>query len=79
MIPSIRKLTSPQRTPQANLRLGAALAFVAGAASAGGYLAVGQYTSHMTGIVSLMTDNIVLGQMTLVLTGLSALCAFHDR
>ncbi len=76
MIPSIRKLTSPQRTPQANLRLGAALAFVAGAANAGGYLAVGQYTSHMTGIVSLMTDNIVLGQMTLVLTGLSALCAF---
>ena len=54
MIPSIRNLTSPQRTPQANLRLGAALAFVAGAANAGGYLAVGQYTSHMTGIISLM-------------------------
>lgn len=76
MIPSIRKLTAPQRTPQANIRLGAALSFVAGAANAGGFLAVGQYTSHMTGIASLMADNIALGQIKLALAGFSALCAF---
>lgn len=76
MIPSIRKLTSPQRTPQTNLRLGAALAFIAGATNAGGFLAVGQYTSHMTGIVSLVADNIALGNLALALTGVSALCAF---
>ncbi len=76
MIPSIRKLTSPQRTPQTNLRLGAALAFIAGATNAGGFLAVGQYTSHMTGIVSLVADNIALGNLALALTGVSSLCAF---
>jgi len=76
MIPSIRKLTAPKRTPQTNLRLGAALAFIAGAANSGGFLAVGQYTSHMTGITSLMADNIALGNIALALAGLSALCAF---
>lgn len=76
MIPSIRKMTATQRTPQANIRLGATLAFVAGATNAGGFLAVGQYTSHMTGIVSLMADNIALGNLALALGGLSALCAF---
>ncbi len=68
--------TSAQRTPQSNLRLGATLAFVAGAANAGGFLAVGQYTSHMTGVVSQMADHIVLGHLGLVLAGLAALLAF---
>lgn len=76
MIPSIRQLTAPERTPLANMRLGRALAFVAGAANAGGFLAVGQYTSHMTGIVSLMADNLALGNLALAMAGLSAACAF---
>lgn len=76
MIPTLRNLTSVKRTAIANVHLGAALAFVAGATNAGGFLAVGQYTSHMTGIVSQMVDNLALGHAILALTGLSALLAF---
>ena len=56
-----RRLAGRKRTPQANRHLGLMLAFVAGAINAGGFLAVQQYTSHMTGIVSSMADNLVLG------------------
>jgi len=37
------------------------LAFVAGAINAGGFLAVGTYTSHVTGSVSRAADELVLG------------------
>ena len=76
MLPIIRGWTDVQRTPQSNQRLGAVLAFVAGATNAGGFLAVGQYTSHMTGIVSAMADNLVLGHTTAVLAAAAALAAF---
>ena len=76
MFEPIRGFTSLQRTPQSDLKLGSVLAFVAGAINAGGLLAVGQYTSHMTGIVSSMADNLVLGQAGLALSGLIALLAF---
>ena len=76
MLPVIRGWTDVQRTPQSNLRLGAVLAFVAGATNAGGFLAVGQYTSHMTGLVSAMADNIVLGHTSVVLAALAALLTF---
>ena len=56
-----RRLTGRERTAEANVRLGFVLAFVAGATNAGGFLAVHQYTSHMTGIVSAMADHLVLG------------------
>ena len=55
----LRGLTSPSRTDSANRRLGCALAFVAGAANAGGFLAVGQYTSHMSGLVSSIAERLV--------------------
>jgi uncharacterized membrane protein YoaK (UPF0700 family) len=76
MIPQLRGWTSVQRTAQNNLRLGATLCFVAGATNAGGFLAVGQYTSHMTGVLSSVADNLVLGQVTLALAGLASLLAF---
>ncbi len=76
MFAPIRGFTSVQRTPEADLRLGTVLAFVAGATNAGGFLAVGQYTSHMTGIVSSVADNLVLGQLTMVVAGLGAFLAF---
>lgn len=76
MIPQLRGWTEVQRTSQVNVRLGVTLSFVAGATNAGGFLAVGQYTSHMTGIVSSVADNLVLGQMALALAGLMALVAF---
>ena len=76
MLPFIRGWTDVQRTPQSNLRLGATLAFVAGATNAGGFLAVGRYTSHMTGYLSAMADHLVLGQLSLVLAAAAALASF---
>jgi uncharacterized membrane protein YoaK (UPF0700 family) len=72
----IRGFTSLQRTPQTDLKLGSVLAFVAGATNAGGFLAVGQYTSHMTGILSSVADNLVVGQLVLAGAGLVAVLAF---
>lgn len=71
-----RKLTGRVRTAHANRHLGYALTFVAGAINAGGFLAVKQYTSHMTGIVSLMADSVALGTIDIALAGLGALLAF---
>lgn len=71
-----RKLTGRVRTAGANRHLGLVLAFVAGATNAGGFLAVQQYTSHMTGIVSSMADNLALGTVDLALAGLGALLSF---
>ena len=68
--------TNVERSPEANIGLGSALAFVAGATNAGGFLAVGTYTSHMTGVVSSVADNVVLLQWPLVLTGFASLMAF---
>jgi uncharacterized membrane protein YoaK (UPF0700 family) len=76
MIPLIRGWTGLQRTTENNTRLGVTLAFVAGAANAGGFLAVGQYTSHMTGVVSSIADSLVLGNITLALVGVAMLMAF---
>ncbi|CAN7736380.1 YoaK family protein [Variovorax sp. LjRoot178] len=71
-----RRLTGRKRTANANRHLGFALAFVAGAINAGGFLAVQQYTSHMTGIVSSMADNLVLGVYDVVLSGAGGLLSF---
>ena len=42
------------------------LCFIAGAVYAGALLAVGQYTSHMSGIVLALPGNLVLGRASLV-------------
>jgi uncharacterized membrane protein YoaK (UPF0700 family) len=70
------ELTEAQRTPQGDRTLGAVLAFNAGAINAGGFLIVHAYTSHMTGFVSLVADNLVLGNLSLVLAGVGALLSF---
>jgi uncharacterized membrane protein YoaK (UPF0700 family) len=76
MFPLIRGWTDVQRSHEANLRLGWVLSFVAGATNAGGFLAVGQYTSHMTGIVSSVADDVVLCHFGLAAAGLTCLMAF---
>ena len=73
---ALRALTALERTSQSNQRLGCTLAFVAGAVNACGFFAVGQYTSHMSGIVSSMADDLALGNIALVLAGLSSLMSF---
>ncbi|NML16418.1 YoaK family protein [Azohydromonas caseinilytica] len=71
-----RRLTGRRRSAGANRQLGVVLAFVAGAANAGGFLAVHQYTSHMTGIVSAMADHLALGELREYLAGFGALLSF---
>jgi uncharacterized membrane protein YoaK (UPF0700 family) len=72
----LRRLTGSKRTDSANRHLARYLAFVAGAANAGGFLAVRQYTSHMTGIVSTMADNFAVGSLSPVLNGVAAILSF---
>jgi len=72
----LRRLTGSDRTEQANRHLARYLAFIAGAVNAGGFLAVRQYTSHMSGIVAAMADNLALGSLPLVLSGGAAVLSF---
>jgi uncharacterized membrane protein YoaK (UPF0700 family) len=71
-----RSLAGHDRTPTANRHLGIVLAFVAGAINAGGFVAVRQYTSHMTGMVSGVADYLVLGQRALMASALGAIASF---
>ncbi|MBW6397777.1 DUF1275 domain-containing protein [Roseomonas sp. HJA6] len=57
-------------------QLGLTLTFVAGAINAGGFMVVGQYTSHMSGIVSSMADHVALGMGQVALAGMLALASF---
>jgi uncharacterized membrane protein YoaK (UPF0700 family) len=72
----LRHLSGRERSVAANRQLALVLAFIAGATNAGGFLAVRQYTSHMSGIVSAMADNTALGDVKLVLAGLGAFLFF---
>ncbi len=71
-----RFLVGSHRTAASNRQLGWFLAFVAGAINAGGFLAVQQYTSHVTGMVSAVADNLALGQLGLVVDGIVAVLSF---
>lgn len=71
-----RLLLAEQRTPQGNAHLGWMLAFVAGAINAGGFVAVQQYTSHMTGMVSAAADGLAMGTTRALMTAAGALLSF---
>lgn len=77
VLPSDRRFLHEEQLldPGALARLARILAFVAGALNAGGFLALGFYTSHVTGNLSRSADELVLGHWlnagsaaTLVLT-----------
>lgn len=72
----LRTFAARQRTEASNIRLGRVLAFVAGAVNAGGFLAVGQYTSHMTGILSSINDSLVTGHAALAAAALGSVLLF---
>lgn len=72
----LTRLSGARRDARANLQLGCVLALVAGAVNAGGFLAIGGYTSHMTGIVSGMADDLALGNITLALAAWGAWLSF---
>ncbi len=71
-----RSLTAEERSLRGDRHLGFGLAFVAGAANAGAFLAVQVYTSHMTGLVSSMADHIALGELSLALGAMGAVLSF---
>ena len=71
-----RSLLGPARNARANRHLGVVLAFVAGAINAGGFLAVNQYTSHVTGAVSSAADHLALGAWDLALDAVGAVLSF---
>lgn len=72
----LNRLTNIRRRQRSNYQLGAYLAFVAGAVNAGGFMAISQYTSHMTGIISSIGDHLALNNLIPVLGGLSLLASF---
>lgn len=72
----LHRLAGPRRSRSINRQLGAILAFVAGATNAGGFLAVQRYTSHMTGIISAIADDLATGGLGLALAGFASLLAF---
>jgi uncharacterized membrane protein YoaK (UPF0700 family) len=72
----LSNLTAKPRTRQSNLHIGIVLTLVAGALNAGGFLAIGQYTSHMTGMVSTFADQIVLRNFELASVALVSWLAF---
>jgi uncharacterized membrane protein YoaK (UPF0700 family) len=64
------------RSDKLNSQLAWAMAFVAGAVNAGGFLAVGHYTSHVTGVVSSMADELAYGDVTTALAALAMMLSF---
>ncbi len=72
----LRGLIGVERTRRSNLHLAYVLTFTAGAVNAGGFLAVGQYTSHMSGVVSSAADALGTMQLAAAAAGASALAAF---
>ena len=72
----IQLLTSTTRSQKTNIQLGAYMAFVAGAVNAGGFLAIARYTSHMSGIISAIGDDLALNNLISVLGGIFLLVSF---
>ncbi len=72
----LRELTQRERSEESNRRLACVLALIAGATDAGGYLAVRQYSSHMSGIVSTLAGNAAFDRLPLVMAGILSVLSF---
>lgn len=75
-IRSARALVASRRSSGNDLILATFLAAVAGAANAGGFFALGQYTSHMTGYLSQLADTVAVLQVKGALVSMLAISAF---
>jgi len=71
-----RALVARRRSPGNDLILATILAAIAGAANAGGFFALGHYTSHMTGYLSQLADNIAILNLWVIGLSLLAISAF---
>jgi uncharacterized membrane protein YoaK (UPF0700 family) len=72
----LRGLTGRSRTHLADRHLAYYLTFTAGAVNAGGFLAIGHFTSHMSGIVSLMAEHTAVGELRTAAGGALAVFLF---
>lgn len=75
-VKSARALVAHRRSSGNDLVLATFLAMIAGAANAGGFFALGQYTSHMTGYLSQLADNIAILQFKAIFVSALAISAF---
>ncbi|MFN3724036.1 MAG: YoaK family protein [Paracoccaceae bacterium] len=71
-----RAVVAHRRSTGSDLVLATALAAIAGAANAGGFFALGQYTSHMTGYLSQLADNLAVLNLWIVFVSGLAIAAF---
>lgn len=69
-------LAAHRRADASNGGLATVLAGIAGCANAGGFLALGHYTSHMTGYLSQLADNVAVGNVSLVIDSVAAISLF---
>lgn len=70
------KLTGLRRSNNGDFRLGCILAAIAGAANAGGFFALGHYTSHMTGYMSMLADSIATLNLAIAALSILAISSF---
>jgi uncharacterized membrane protein YoaK (UPF0700 family) len=75
-VASAHLLTGHRRSRGTDLVLATVLAAVAGASNAGGFFALGAYTSHMTGYLSQLADSLVIGQLRVAMVAVLAVGAF---
>lgn len=72
----LRSLAGKNRTLTGNRHLAFVLSAIAGAINAGGFLVVGQFTSHMSGILSLMAEDVAIGAIGLLMAGVASMFFF---
>ncbi|MDB5759221.1 MAG: hypothetical protein JWM30_2510 [Burkholderia sp.] len=72
----LHQLISRERNQRANRHLGALLAFVAGAVNAGGFVMLGQFSSHITGAVSRIGMHATDGDFTMLQISLGLLFSY---
>ena len=66
----------PARDPKANMILAAYLAAVAGFVNSGGFIMIGSFTSHVTGSVGRLSDDIARGEMPAAISAFLLVLAF---
>jgi uncharacterized membrane protein YoaK (UPF0700 family) len=73
---TVLQLLDPIRTAPGDHALAVVLAAVAGAANAGGFFALGEYTSHMTGYLARLADNLAIANLWISFVSVLAIAAF---
>ncbi|HEX2873025.1 MAG TPA: YoaK family protein [Polyangiaceae bacterium] len=66
----------PARDPKANMILAGYLAAIAGFVNSGGFIMIGSFTSHVTGSIGRLGDDIARGEMAAAVSALLLILAF---